>query len=81
MNVHTYGRWERVWMYWRETAEFKLEPGWYTCIDDAPKDVQDGTRIIVMGNVRTDYERREGKWDKMQEITEEDCKMIYGEGI
>lgn len=78
MDVHTYERWQRVWIWWRETAEFKLEPNWYTSIDDAPKDAPDDTRISVMGEVRTDYKRRKGKWDKVLEITEEDCKRKFG---
>ncbi|NHN34639.1 hypothetical protein [Paenibacillus agricola] len=79
MDVHTYERWQRVWTWWKETATFKLEPNWYTSIADAPMDAPDGTKISVMDEVRTDYDRRGGKWDKVQEITEEDCKRIYGQ--
>ncbi|WP_134698720.1 hypothetical protein [Ammoniphilus sp. YIM 78166] len=77
MDVHSYERWERVWLWWRETAQFKLEPNWFTSLDDAPNHASDGTLISVMGEVRIDYVRCNGKWNKLQEITEEDCKMIY----
>jgi hypothetical protein len=79
MDVHTYERWQRVWTWWKETAEFKLEPNWYTVLDDAPKDAPDGMLITVMGEIRTDYERRKGQWCRKQEITEQDCMVIYGE--
>lgn len=77
MDVHTYKRWQRVWKWWRETAEFGLEPNWYTRIEDAPENSPDGSRVNVMNETRTEYERRLGKWEKVQEITAEDCKRIY----
>ena len=77
MDVHTYKRWQRVWTWWKETAEFRLEPNWYKSLEEAPEDAPDGTRISVMGDVRTDYEKRQGTWNILQEITEEDCERIY----
>lgn len=78
MDVHTYERWQRVWTWWRETAIFKLEHNWFTSLEDAPWDAFEGTQISVMNEIRTDYEMRNGMWTKVQEISEEDCRRIYG---
>lgn len=79
-DIHTWPRWRRVWTWWKAIAEFKLVSLWFNDIKDAPEPAPDGTWISVMtDDALINYERRNGKWVKVQQTTEEECKSIYSD--
>lgn len=67
-------RHKRVWAWWQALAHYQTNH-YYKHLEDAP----DGISMIhVMGKTSKMYEWKKG-YEFVQEMTLEDCKVIYGE--
>jgi hypothetical protein len=70
-------RYVRVWEYWRALAYFKRSD-YYESYTEVPE-LEEGTAIHIMADVKTMYRREKGQWERIQEMTKRETKSIYGE--
>jgi hypothetical protein len=76
-DIPSWPRHKVIWEHWRAKAHFHLS-NFYESVDELP-DAPEGTMYTVMDKVYENYKRVNGQWVYIQNITEEDCKAIYGE--
>lgn len=67
---------KRIWAWWHALAYFN-ERDYYTRLEDAPP----GREVVhVMSDDKCEYYAwRRGMYVKYQEMTEEECRKIYGD--
>lgn len=75
-EVQCWPNYDRVWLWWQALAHYQMK-NHYKSIDDVPEGI-DVNSVMVMDETHDLYERRNGEWVKIQGMTYDECKDIYG---